>query len=92
MVLSLNHNFATNQSHADFFIFLYSAINFHFRNFESPLGQKLELEMQIEKDLNYINTRIKLQSFRALKRYLNDENMAHDRKTETIKKFTEQHL
>ena len=36
-----------------------------------PLGEKfnffIPLGIQIEKDFNYINTRIKLQAFRALK-------------------------
>ena len=64
-------------------------------NVVGPLGRKFKLfiplGIQIEKDLNNINTRMKLQSsFRALKRYLNDESLTHDRKTATFKKFTEQ--
>ena len=47
-----------------------------------PLAEKFKffipLGIQIEKDLNYVNTRIKLQSFRALKRYLNDEIKQND--------------
>ena len=46
------------------------------------LGEKFKLfillGLQFEKDLNYINKRIKLQSLRVLKRYLNDENLIHD--------------
>ena len=48
------------------------------------------LKIQIEKDLNYINTRIKLQSLRALKQYLSEENLTHNRKTATSLRFTEQ--
>ena len=67
---------------------------FNFRNFESrrSLARKVRIFhslhfsifhfIQTEKDVNYINTRIKLQSLRALKRCLNDENLAH-RKTAT---------
>ena len=35
---------------------------------------------------------MKLHSFKALKRYLNDVNLTHDRKTATILKFTAQNL
>ena len=52
-----------------------------------PFGKKIKcfiaLGIQIEKDLNYLNTRIELQSIRALKRYLHNENLTH-RKTATI--------
>ena len=47
-----------------------------------PLG------IQIEMDFNNAHTRIKLHLFRALKWYLNDENLARDRKTTTIWNFT----
>ena len=39
----------------------------------------IPLEIQIEKDFNYINARIKLQSSKASKLHLNDENLIHDR-------------
>ena len=44
----------------------------------------IPLGIQIEKDLNYINTINRFQSFRALKLYVNDGNMTNDRKTATI--------
>ena len=52
------------------------------------LGEKLEffIPLKTENHFNKINTRITLQSFRALKRHLNDENLAHNRKTATIEK------
>ena len=99
-MLSLSHNFAANQSNADFFTFpsvISDKQSFISENLEvvGPLGEKFKffipLGIQIEKDLSHINTRIKLQSFRALKRYLNEENLTHDRKTATIKKFAEQY-
>ena len=50
----------------------------------------MPLGIQIENNPNNINTRIKLQSFRALKWYLNEKNLKHGRKTTTVQKFTEQ--
>ena len=44
----------------------------------------IPLGIQIEKDFNYINTRIKLQSFIDLKLHLNDESLIHARKTATV--------
>ena len=45
----------------------------------SPSGEKFEffipLRIQIEKDFNYIDTGIKPYFYRALKPYLNDENL-----------------
>ena len=53
-----------------------------------PLGEKFEFFMLpgilIEKDFNYVDTRIKFHSFRALKRYLKEKNLTHDPKTATI--------
>ena len=49
-----------------------------------PLGEAFEffipLGIQIEKDFNYVNTRIKFHSFRALKRYLKEKSLTHDLK------------
>ena len=75
IVLSLSHNFATNQSNADFFKFLHSAINNvsfpKILKVEDPFGEKfkffIHLGTRTGKDVNHINKRIKLQSFRALK-------------------------
>ena len=52
----------------------------------------ISLGNQMEKDLNDINTRIKLQSVRALKRYLYYDNLTHDQKAATIQTFTNQNL
>ena len=38
----------------------------------------IPLGIQIEKDFNYMNTRIKLQSSKTSKLHLNDENRIHD--------------
>ena len=70
---------------------------FTFPNFKSRRSLKkvhtlIPLGIQIEKDFNYINTRIKLWPSKVLKVYVNYENLIQDRKTATIKKSTEQHL
>ena len=94
MLISLSGNFATNQSNPDFLTFSLSAIKkciiSQLLKVVGLLGEKCNfysLGILIEKDLNYFNTRIKLQSFGALIRYLNHENLTHDGKTKTIKKF-----
>ena len=50
------------------------------------MGERFKLfipfGIHIQRDLDYINTTIQLQSFGALKRYMNYENLTHDLKKE----------
>ena len=53
-------------------------------NFFSPSG------FEIQSDFDYITSKIKFHSVRALKCYLNEKNLIHGRVTATISKFSPQ--
>ena len=57
-----------------------------------PLGENLDLFSQlgfeVQANCDHKTQKIKLYSFRALKRYLNEKNLLHGREIATISKFS----
>ena len=62
--------------------------------FAGPLGGKFNFfspsGFEIQRDFDYRSSKIKFYSVRALKCYLNEKNLMHDRVTATIPQFSPQ--
>ena len=93
MFSSFSHNFVSNI--ANFCIFVISNNkSFISQNFKvaGPLRRKFDFcspsGFDIQRDIDYRTSKIKLYSVIASKRYLNEKNLIHGWVTATISKFS----